>query len=130
VTQALALLIARALLASLFLIFGVRSVQAFEVSAAYFAKLGFPVPGAVTAASIAIQLGAGLLLVLGWKTRLAAWLLVVYVLIATVTAHRYWEIDPAHQLVQLGNFYKNLAIIGGLVLLALGGPGKLSIDRR
>jgi putative oxidoreductase len=130
VRQAIVLLVARVLLAALFIVFGVRSIVAFAVSAAYFAKLGFPVPMAFTVLSIAIQLGAGMLLVLGWQTRHAAWLLVAYVLVATAAAHRYWEFDPAYSLGQLGNFYKNLAIVGGLMLLASFGPGKLSIDRR
>ena len=128
--QAVVLLLARVLLAALFIVFGVRSVLAFAVSAAYFAKLGFPAPIASTVLSIAIQLGAGLMLVLGWKARHAAWLLIAYVLVATAAAHRYWEYEPAYQLGQLGNFYKNLAIIGGLMLLAAFGPGKLSVDRR
>lgn len=124
------LLIARVLLASLFLAFAVRGLLAFPVTAAYFAKLGFPVPIAFAVLSVALQLIAGLMLVLGWKSRAAAWLLVAYVAVATAVAHRYWEFDPAVQLGQLGNFYKNLAIIGGLMLLAAFGPGKLSVDRR
>ena len=128
--HAVVLLLARVLLASLVLAFAARGMVAFSLTAAYFAKLGFPVPIAAAALSIAIQLLAGLMLVLGWKTRPAAWLLVAYVLVATAVAHRYWEFDPAYQLAQFGNFYKNLAIIGGLALLATFGPGRLSIDRR
>jgi putative oxidoreductase len=128
--QAVVLLVARVLLASLFLAFAVRGMLAFPVTAAYFAKLGFPVPIAAAVLSVAIQLVAGLMLALGWKARQAAWLLVAYVLIATAVAHRYWEFDPAVQLGQMGNFYKNLAVAGGLMLLAAFGPGKLSVDRR
>ena len=128
--QAIVLLIARVLLASLFIAFGLRGVLAFPVTAAYFAKPGFPVPIAFALLSVAIQLVAGLMLVLGWRARGAAGLLVAYVLIATAVAHRYWEFDPAVQLGQMGNFYKNLAIAGGLMLLAAFGPGKLSVDRR
>jgi putative oxidoreductase len=128
--HAIVLLLARVLLASLFLAFALRSGFAFPVTAAYFAKLGFPYPIAAAALSIAIQAIAGLMLVIGWKARHAACLLVGYVLVATAAAHRYWEFDPAYQLGQFGNFYKNLAIAGGLMLLAAVGPGRLSVDRR
>jgi putative oxidoreductase len=130
VNQAVVLLLARTLMASLFIVFAARGLLAFPVTAAYFASLGFPMPLAAAGLSIAIQLGAGLMLVLGWKTRYAAWLLVAYVLVATAVAHRYWEFDPAYQLGQLGNFYKNLAIVAGLMLLATFGPGRFSLDRR
>jgi putative oxidoreductase len=128
--QAIVLLVARVLLASLFIAFAVRGLLAFPVTAAYFASLGFPVPLAAAGLSIAMQLVAGSMLVLGWKVRHAAWALLAYVLVATAVAHRYWEFDPAYRLGQLGNFYKNLAIAGGLMLLATFGPGRLSIDRR
>jgi putative oxidoreductase len=128
--QAIVLLVARALLAALFLAFAVRGLLAFPVTAAYFAKLGFPMPIAFAVLSVAIQLVAGLMLVLGWKARAAAWALVAYVLVATAVAHRYWEADPALRLGQMGNFYKNLAVMGGLMLLAAFGAGKLSVDRR
>jgi putative oxidoreductase len=130
VSQPIVLLLARVLLASLFVAFGVRGLLAFPVTAAYFANLGFPLPLGAAGLSIAIQLVAGLMLVAGWKARYAAGVLVAYVLAATAVAHRYWEFDPAYQLGQFGNFYKNLAIVGGLLLLAATGPGRLSIDRR
>jgi len=128
--QPIVLLAARILIASLFLVFGVRTIRAFEPSVASFARLGFPVPTAMTVLSIAIQLAAGMLLVLGWKTRPAAWALVLYVIIATGAAHRFWEFDAGQHLAHLTNFYKNLAIMGGLMLLGITGPGALSVDRR
>ena len=128
--QALVLLAARVLMASLFLVFGVRTIRVFEASVASFARLGFPVPTAATVLSIVVQLGAGLLLVLGWKARPAAWVLILYVIIATGAAHRFWEFDAGQHLAQLTNFYKNLAIMGGLMLLGVTGPGALSVDRR
>lgn len=128
--QAIVLLAARVLMASLFLVFGVRTIRGFEASAASFARLGFPVPTATTVLSIAVQLGAGLLLVLGWKARPAAWVLVLYVIIATGAAHRFWDFDAGQHLAHLTNFYKNLAIMGGLMLLGVAGPGALSVDRR
>lgn len=96
---------------------------------AYFTKLGFPQPEFFTVLAIAIELGAGLALLAGWKTRWAAWLLALFVLIATFMAHRFWEFDAAAQANQLNHFLKNLAIIGGLAFVAAFGPGRLAVDK-
>ena len=125
----LPLLIARALMASVFLVFGVRSILGFAGSVGYFAKLGFPAPNAMVVLAIIIQLVGGILLVIGWKTRWAAWLLVAYVVVATLMAHRYWEYDAAQYVPQMINFFKNAAIIGGLLFIAAFGPGRYSVDR-
>jgi putative oxidoreductase len=78
--------------------------------------------------AILIELGAGALLVLGWQTRRVAWLLLLFVIIATAMAHRFWEFDGAQYGNQLNHFLKNLAIIGALLYVAALGAGKLSID--
>lgn len=102
----------------------------FPGSAAYFASLGFPAPEATAVLAILIELGGGLLLVAGWKTRWVAWLLVAFVAIATATAHRFWEFDAAQFNNQLNHFLKNLAVIGGLLYVAAQGAGRFSIDAR
>ncbi len=123
------LLVGRVLIGLLFLIFGVRSIMYFAGSVGYFTKLGFPSPEAMVVLAIVIQLVAGIALVVGWKTRWAAWLLVAYVVIATLMAHRYWEYDAAQYVPQMTNFFKNLAIIGGLLYSAVMGPGRHSVDK-
>ena len=79
--------------------------------------------------AIAIELGAGLALLVGWRTKQAAWLLALFVLIATAMAHRFWEFDAAAQANQMNHFLKNLAIIGGLMFVAAFGPGKAALDK-
>jgi putative oxidoreductase len=69
-------LLARVGLGGLFALFGVRSILGFAGSVAYFGRLGFPAPEAMVGLAILIQVVAGLLLIIGWQTRLAAWLLV------------------------------------------------------
>lgn len=127
--NAIALLIARLLMAAVFLLFGVRSILGFAGSVGYFTNLGFPAPEAMVVLAIIIQLVAGLALIIGWQMRWAAWLLVAYVVIATIMAHRYWEYDAAQYVPQMINFFKNLAMIGGLVLIATFGPGRYSLDK-
>ena len=105
------------------------SGNAYAATAAYFTKLGFPAPEVLVGVAIAIELGAGLMLLVGWRTRWAAWLLVLFVAIATAMAHRFWEFYAAQLNNQLNHFLKNLAIIGGLFYVATFGPGRMSLDR-
>jgi putative oxidoreductase len=123
------LVAARALLSAVFLVAGVRKIMIWGPQVAYFTKLGFPMPEVMTVLAIAIELGAGLALLVGWRTRQAAWLLALFVLIATFMAHRFWEFDAATQANQMNHFLKNLAIIGGLAFVASFGPGSAAVDK-
>jgi putative oxidoreductase len=128
--QSQMLLIGRVLLGLLFLVAGIRKIMLYSGSAAYFTKLGFPAPEAMTVLAILIELGGAALLILGWQTRRIAWLLVLFVIIATAMAHRFWEFDAAQYANQMNHFLKNVAIIGGLLYVAVLGAGKLSLDER
>ena len=123
-------LVGRILLASLFLVAGIRKLMAPAASAGYFAKLGFPMTDVLVWVVIAVEIGAAILLIVGWKTRYAAWALALFTLIATFAAHRFWEFDAAQYANQMNHFLKNLAIVGGLAILAATGPGPFSVDGR
>jgi len=123
------LLLARIFIAALFLVAGTRKLLAYAATAGYFAKLGFPAPDVLAVVAIVIELGAGLMLLTGWRTRWAAWLLVVFVAVATAAAHRFWEFEPAQFGNQLNHFLKNIAIIGGLFFVATFGPGRMALDK-
>ena len=125
-----AMLVGRILLSLVFLIAGYRKLMGVAASAGYFAKLGFPMPEVLVWVAIAVELGGAILLIVGWKTRWAALLLALFTLIATFAAHRFWEVDPAQYANQMNHFLKNLAIVGGMVILAAIGPGALSVDGR
>jgi putative oxidoreductase len=123
-------LLGRLALGGLFVFFGIRSIMFFAGSVGYFGKLGFPSPEAMVVLAIVIQIGAGLALIAGWQTRWAAWTLVFYVLVAAFMAHRYWEVaDAAQYGNQMQHFYKNMAIVGGLLMVAAFGPGSMSVDK-
>ncbi len=125
----LVLLAGRVLIASVYLVAGVRKLMGFAGTVGYFTKLGFPAPEFVTVLAIIIEIGGGLLLVFGWKTRWAAWLIALFTLIAAFAAHRFWEVDPAQYANQMNHFLKNMAIIGGLIFVATFGPGRASVDK-
>jgi putative oxidoreductase len=124
-------LIGRILIAALFLVAGVGKIMGFAGTAGYMAKLGFPAPEVMTALALVVEAGGAILLIIGWKTRWVAWALVIFTVIATLAAHRFWEIPDAAQMMdQRIHFLKNLAIMGGLLFVATFGPGSISVDKR
>jgi putative oxidoreductase len=122
-------LLSRILIGALFLVAGTRKFMFFAGSAGYFAKLGFPAPEVMTWVSITIEILGGLLLIIGWRTRIVAWVLVIFVAVATAMAHRFWEFPEAQFNNQLNHFLKNIAIIGGLLMVTAFGPGTASVDK-
>ena len=124
------MLAGRILLAALFLVAGTRKLMAVAGTAGYFGKLGFPMPEVLVWVVIVVEIGGALLLILGWHARKAAWLLMLFTLIATFAAHRFWDVDAAQYGNQLNHFLKNLAIVGGLLFVAAAGTGSLSMDAR
>jgi putative oxidoreductase len=123
------LLVSRILIAGVFLVFGIRKLMAVAGTAGYFAKLGLPMADILVWLVILIEAGGALLLIVGWQTRLVAWILAVFVVLATLAAHRYWEFEAAQYVAQLTNFMKNLAITGALLMVAACGPGRYSVDK-
>jgi putative oxidoreductase len=95
----------------------------------YLDSLGVPNPGLMSAVAIAVEYIVAFSLVFGIATRYGALLGIAYVVVATVLAHRYWEYPQAQQVAQYTNFLKNIAILGGLLLVFANGGGRVSIDR-
>ena len=112
------ILVGRLLIASLFIVSGIWKITHFPTTAAYFNRIGMPIGEAAAVLAIVIELGGGLLLAIGWRKRLLAWFFAAFVVVATALGHRFLEADPARLFGELNNFLKNLAIIGGLLILA------------
>lgn len=129
-TQSWTLLIGRVLVGSLFLVAGIRHFMFYAGSVGYFTKLGFPAPEAMVWLSIIIHIVGGILLIVGWKTKGASWVLLALVVIATAMAHRFWQFDAAQYGNQLNHFLKNVAIVGGLLYVVVFGAGAMSVDGR
>jgi putative oxidoreductase len=127
--QSTVLLVSRLFMAGVFLVFGIRKLMAVTGTAGYFTKLGLPMPEILVWLVILVEVGGAILLIVGWRTRLVAWILAGFVVLATIAAHRYWEMEAAQYVPQLTNFMKNLAIVGGLLCLTAMGPGRYSVDR-
>jgi putative oxidoreductase len=131
-----ALLVARLAIVALFLPAGLGKLIHFSSFAASLADktiwAGVPLPFPRVFAGLAVlaELGGSLLLLGGIFARWAALLLVAFVFMATLTSHRYWEAQPPARQAQQMNFYKNVAIAGGLLGLFVAGPGGVGFDRR
>ncbi|WP_211442513.1 DoxX family protein [Collimonas humicola] len=115
--------IGRVLLASLFLISGILKITAFSGVAGYMASLGVPLATFAVAATIVVEVGGGLSIMAGWNVRPVAIIVALFTVAATLTAHRFWEADPANFQNQLNNFLKNISIIGALLMLAATDDG-------
>jgi len=121
--QNLAELGGRVLLSSLFLISGIGKIGGYAGVAAYMASVG--VPGALLPLVIATEFLGAAAIIVGWKTRIVAFLLAGFTLLSAFLFHNNF----ADQ-VQMVMFLKNVSIAGGLLLLVVHGAGALSLDRR
>ncbi|MFK2876519.1 DoxX family protein [Rhodanobacter hydrolyticus] len=124
------LLLARLLLMMLFVLFGWSKLTDFAGTTAYMASEGLPLPALAAVVVIAMEFVVGLAIMLGICTRPLALLMALYTLGTALVGHHFWTMAGAERAANMINFYKNLSIIGGLLLLCLTGPGKYSLDRR
>ena len=123
-------LIARIFLAGVFIVFGVLQSTRYGFYIGYMTKFSVPMPEILLFLTIIIELGCGAMLIVGWKTRWAGAILALFTLIVTFFFHRYWEFDAAQAPIQMANFYKNFAIMGGLLYVYVYGAGSLSLDAK
>ena len=124
------LLFARVLMVVLFVVFGWMKLTGFSATVAEMTAVGLPVPMVAAVVSIIMEFFVGMAIVVGFFTRPLALLLAVYTVATALIAHRYWQMTGPAQLANMINFYKNFSITAGLLLLAVTGPGKYSVDRK
>lgn len=121
-------LIGRILLALLFVPAGFGKIAGFAGTAGYIASKGVPLPELAAAAAIGVELGLGLLLLVGWQTRWAALGIALFTVVITFIFHNFWAV-PADQVMQQQlSFFKNMAAVGGLLTVAAWGAGAWSVD--
>lgn len=120
-------LLARLFLASLFVLYGYKKLMGFAGTEGYMAKFDIlsSAPAVFAAIAVIVELGGGLLILVGYQTRCVALACAIYVLIASLIAHTNFADGN-----QLSHFMKNMAIIGGFLALMASGPGSCSLDRK
>lgn len=129
-SRSLVLLIARIAIVVLFIIFGIPKMTGFDGTVQYMTSLGAPMPMLAAIIAVIMEVPAAILIVLGFFTRPLAVLFVFYTLGTAVIGHHYWDMSGDAVTPNMINFYKNVSIAGAFLLLAVTGPGAISIDRR
>ena len=124
-----AALLGRILLAGIFVISGFQKITGFEDTVGYIADKALPLPQVLAVIAILIECVGGLAIIAGWKTRWAAVAFIVFLIVITPIFHGYWASPPDQMMEQQINFMKNVAILGGCLLLSAFGPGRYSIDK-
>lgn len=121
-------LLGRILLALLFVPAGFSKIAGFAGTVGYIASKGVPLPELAAAAAIGVELGLGLLLLVGWQTRWAALGIAFFTLVITFIFHNFWAVPADQVMAQQLNFFKNMAAVGGLLTVAAWGAGAWSLD--
>ena len=121
-------LVARILLAAIFISAGFSKIMGFDGVTAYIASKGLPIPMVLAGLTIVLEIVGGLAIILGYKARIAGLLLGLFSLLAALIFHNFWAFPPEQVYLQNIMFMKNLSMAGGLFLLTVFGAGGYSID--
>ena len=124
----LMVLLGRVALGAIFVKSGLQKLMALSVFAASLAGRGVPQSSMWAVIGATVEFVGGILIVTGLRTREASLLMVLFVIVATGISHRYWEFADAARRTQETQFFKNLSIIGGFLLLFAAGAGRFSLD--
>ena len=123
-------LIGRLLFALLFLPAGISKIGGFAGTVGYIGSKGLPMAEVGAVIAILVEVGGALALIAGFGTRFAALALAAFALVATFFFHNFWGVPADQAMMQQLMFYKNIAVVGGLLLLAAHGAGAWSLDAR
>ena len=120
----------RVLLAALFLPAGISKLTGFEGTVGYIASVGLPLPAVGAVLALVVEIVGSVALIAGFGTRIAALVLALFTLVASFFFHAYWAVPADQAFVQQLLFFKNVAVVGGLLALAANGAGGWSLDAR
>jgi len=121
--------IGRILLSLIFLVSGFSKITGWSAGQAFIASKGLPLPALMLAGAIVVELAAGILLLIGFKARWAALALSLYLVPVTLLFHNFWSFAGPERQMQMINFLKNLALMGGLLQVFVYGAWPMSVER-
>ena len=121
----------RVLLGLYFLVPGLMKITGFAGMHAYMTQHGVPLAQPLLILTIILEVGGGLALIAGWRTRWVALLLAGLTLVINLYMHDFWNVyEGGSQQHETQNFIKNMAIFAGLLILAARGAPRASLDAR
>lgn len=119
----------RILIALIFILSGFSKIGGFAGTVGYIASKGLPLPQLAAIGAIVVELGGGILLVLGWKARWAAAAMFLFTAVAAFVFHNFWAMPPDQAQNQMIHFMKNISMLGGLLYVLVHGSGPLSLGK-
>lgn len=123
-------LAARLLMVTLFLPAGIGKLTGFAGTVGYISSVGLPLPTLAAATALIVEIVGSLALLAGFGTRIAALVLAAFTLVASFFFHAYWAVPADQAFVTQLLFFKNIAVVGGLLAIAANGAGVWSLDSR
>ena len=121
--------VGRILMGIIFLKSGIGKIGGFAGTAGYMASKGLPMVEVLLVITIIIEIGASVMLIVGWKARLGAAALFLWMIPVTLLFHNFWAVPADQQYVQSIMFFKNLAMMGGMLYVMAFGSGPCSVAR-
>jgi putative oxidoreductase len=118
----------RILMSAIFIFAGIGKIASFSMTTGYAASAHVPMPSVAIAVAIAVEVLGGLAILVGFQTRIAAWIVFLYMIPISFFFHNFWALEGAARMNNQIHFMKNVAIMGGLLILAANGPGGASVD--
>ena len=123
-------LLGRFCLALIFFVSAAGKASDLSGTAAYMASKGVPSAGLLLWGALACEIVGALSLLLGFRARFGALLLLIFLIPTTLIFHNFWSVAGADRTAQMLQFLKNTAIAGGLLLVSAYGSGPVSLDAR
>jgi putative oxidoreductase len=120
----------RILLAAIFVLSGVMKLADFEGALGHMQAAGIPYASTLLVIAAIAEIAGGLSIMTGFLTRLGAFGLFLYLIPTTLLFHNFWDYAGPERIAQSASFMKNLAIMGGLLILMAHGAARQSVDRR
>ncbi len=121
-------LLGRILYSAIFIMSGPGHFTAGTIG--YAASKGVPMASFLVPVSGVMAIVGGLSILLGFKAKWGAWLIVIFLLPVSFMIHNFWAVDPAHAMMDQVNFMKNMSMLGAALMIAYFGSGPLSVDGR
>jgi putative oxidoreductase len=121
-------LLGRILVSVVFIMGGIGKITGFSVEEGMVAAKHLPMPAVALGIALVIELVGGLAILLGLFTRFTSWILFLYLIPTTFLFHNFWAMQGMDRLDNMIHLQKNLAIMGGLLILAAYGAGRYSLD--